>query len=264
MRWQGMQSEYCQQCRQPLEEWKAGFCEGCGTMAEFRYSVSTIIAGKYESLGPVKEIDDAEKIAPVILDGCGPADVFVKLGNRIVDSFVVTSKGIVRNGKLRKVRTCSETWPPASPRRKQSASRPQVRQGLRCRLARDPRCLRTRQAVAGPMGAADDAQKGTAREIEVAAPALGEKGKCYGNIRYGCVRAECWYSRRCRGDDRGALVDTLNLLPTRFRRCNMLATRSGISRKFSRPIRSTGDNDPERAAIAQDPAEHHIAGITER
>jgi hypothetical protein len=77
-------------------------------MAEFRYSVSTIIAGKYESLGPVKEIDDAEKIAPVILDGCGPADVFVKLGNRIVDSFVVTSKGIVRNGKLRKVRTCSD------------------------------------------------------------------------------------------------------------------------------------------------------------
>jgi hypothetical protein len=27
-----MQSEYCQQCRQPLEEWEAGFCEGCGTM----------------------------------------------------------------------------------------------------------------------------------------------------------------------------------------------------------------------------------------
>ena len=22
----------CQQCRQPLEEWEAGFCEGCGTM----------------------------------------------------------------------------------------------------------------------------------------------------------------------------------------------------------------------------------------
>lgn len=28
-----MQNEYCQSCRQPLEEWEAGFCEGCGAMA---------------------------------------------------------------------------------------------------------------------------------------------------------------------------------------------------------------------------------------
>lgn len=25
-----MQSEYCKQCRQPLEQWEAVLCEGCG------------------------------------------------------------------------------------------------------------------------------------------------------------------------------------------------------------------------------------------
>ena len=29
-----MQYEYCQQCRQPLEEWEAGLCEGCGSMKQ--------------------------------------------------------------------------------------------------------------------------------------------------------------------------------------------------------------------------------------
>ena len=68
-----------------------------------RYSVVARIGGAFVSRAPVNEISDAEKNAPVVLEGCADIDVFVLDGRMphspVVDSFTVTPHGIVRDAE---------------------------------------------------------------------------------------------------------------------------------------------------------------------
>ena len=49
-----MQNEYCKSCRQPLEEYEAGFCEGCG-MANAMQEIKNAMPGR--KFGRVSDAD---------------------------------------------------------------------------------------------------------------------------------------------------------------------------------------------------------------